>query len=60
MHANPNDPLAHRDIKMENILIDSTGILKLIDMGHAGPINSYVYGVGTREYWTPEQNDNTK
>ena len=52
--------LAHRDIKMENIMVDSSGTLKLIDMGHAGEIKDYDRHIGTTEYWAPEQHEKKK
>lgn len=56
MEALGSKGIAHRDIKLENILLDHTLNLKLIDFGFAkksndGPLLSYK---GTKTYMAPE------
>ena len=49
--------VAHRDIKMENLLVDSDGYLKLIDLGfakHLGPSGRTISFCGTPQYMAPE------
>ena len=56
-----NNGTVHRDLKLENILFDSEGIIKVADFGFAGPImgrdgesgflDTYC---GTKSYMAPE------
>ncbi|XP_064632152.1 uncharacterized protein LOC135490705 [Lineus longissimus] len=50
-----NKKFVHRDVKMSNILVTDTGVLKLSDMGQAKPESS-ITGTfrGTRFYRDPE------
>ena len=49
--------ISHRDIKLENILIDSNSFVKIIDFGFAmwskSNKKSYIY-CGTPNYMAPE------
>lgn len=54
--------LIHRDIKPPNILLDDTGVARIVDLGLANPIHDRDEGplrdstlVGTRGYMSPEQ-----
>jgi serine/threonine-protein kinase len=54
--------LIHRDIKPPNILLDDTGVARIVDLGLANPIYGRDDGplrdstlVGTRGYMSPEQ-----
>jgi len=56
--------IAHRDLKLENIVVDSDYNLRIIDFGSACPIRdesgnfvSYKEGVGTKDYRAPELNE---
>lgn len=43
------------DIKLENILISDTGVLKLCDFGFSMPANNFVTKkMGTQAYMAPE------
>ena len=49
--------IAHRDLKLENILVDETGYLKIIDYGLAKMISHDELAMsfcGTPEYLAPE------
>lgn len=55
--------IMHRDIKLENILIDNTGTIKIADFGLSKVINISASptkkgkaeaAAGTRAYWAPE------
>jgi len=54
--------LIHRDIKPPNILLDDTGVARIVDLGLANPIHDRDEGplrdstlIGTRGYMSPEQ-----
>jgi eukaryotic-like serine/threonine-protein kinase len=54
--------LIHRDIKPPNILLDDSGVARIVDLGLANPIHDRDEGplrdstlVGTRGYMSPEQ-----
>ena len=63
MHENN---IAHRDIKLENLLMDETGTVKIIDFGSALDTvnckdeNEFSVICGTREYMAPEMLKETK
>jgi len=47
--------IAHRDLKLENLMIDETGYLKLVDFGFAKIIESRTWTFcGTPDYLAPE------
>jgi len=46
--------ISHRDIKLENIVLDHNGIIKIIDWGSSGADNISKIKVGTVNYRAPE------
>ena len=49
--------IVHRDIKLENILIDQNGLIKIIDFGFAqscAPFEKLKHICGTPEYMDPD------
>jgi serine/threonine protein kinase len=47
--------LAHLDIKLENIVVDSNGLLKLIDFAYCEPKSTQMCtSKGTERYFAPE------
>ncbi len=47
--------IAHLDIKLENIVLDSQYIVKLIDFAYSVPKDTRMYQVkGTERYFAPE------
>ncbi|QDS91978.1 Serine/threonine-protein kinase PknA [Roseimaritima multifibrata] len=61
LHALHSNQLVHRDIKPNNLLIDQTGRLRLIDYGMIGsfdpvwdPEGHRAYVAGNRKYMAPE------
>ena len=46
--------VVHRNLKLENILQNSSGHLKLSDFGCAGAHFSTAWGVGSFKSWSPE------
>ncbi|XP_063233351.1 cAMP-dependent protein kinase catalytic subunit alpha-like isoform X2 [Bacillus rossius redtenbacheri] len=47
--------LVHRDLKLENVLVDAGGYLRLADFGSARPLSGRAWTVcGTPEYFAPE------
>ena len=46
--------ISHRDLKVENILLDRTFTLKISDLGHASFMDLDVERVGTEIYCAPE------
>ena len=47
--------IAHRDLKLENLLIDEVGYLKLVDFGFAKVLTDRTWTLcGTPEYLAPE------
>jgi serine/threonine-protein kinase len=62
LQAGLTQGLIHRDIKPPNILLDDTGVARIVDLGLANPIHDRDEGplrdstlVGTRGYMSPEQ-----
>lgn len=62
LQAGLTQGLIHRDIKPPNILLDDTGIARIVDLGLANPIGDRDDGplrdstvIGTRGYMSPEQ-----
>jgi serine/threonine-protein kinase len=62
LQAGLSQGLIHRDIKPPNILFDSNGLARIVDLGLANPIHDRDDGplrdstlVGTRGYMSPEQ-----
>jgi serine/threonine protein kinase len=54
--------IMHRDLKLENIMVDDRGYLKLIDYGLAKTVNDDELAMsycGTPEYLAPEMVDST-
>ena len=56
-----NKGIMHRDLKLENIMVDETGYIKLIDFGLAKILQDDVSMsyCGTPEYLAPEMVNNT-
>ena len=55
--------IAHRDLKLENILVDEKGYLKIIDFGISREMGKDVLAdtmCGTTEYMAPEVLDGQK
>lgn len=50
--------ISHRDIKLENIVLDKNGIIKIIDWGCSGKDDTTKIKVGTVNYRAPELIDN--
>ena len=49
--------IMHRDLKLENIMLDANGYIKIIDFGLAKIINNDELALtqcGTAEYFAPE------
>lgn len=46
--------ICHRDIKPQNILIDSTGSIRLIDFGLSAPIDAFDIRCGSNLFFPPE------
>ena len=46
--------IVHRDIKVENVVVDAHGTLKLCDFGMAGMHGQHAFGAGTKPYMAPE------
>jgi len=62
LQAGLEQGLIHRDIKPPNILLDDSGVARIVDLGLANPIHERDDGplrdstlVGTRGYMSPEQ-----
>ena len=62
LQAGLTQGLIHRDIKPPNILLDDTGLARIVDLGLANPIHDRDEGplrdstvIGTRGYMSPEQ-----
>jgi serine/threonine-protein kinase len=62
LQAGLSQGLIHRDIKPPNILLDETGVARIVDLGLANPIHVRDEGplrdstlIGTRGYMSPEQ-----
>ena len=54
--------IMHRDLKLENIMVDEKGYLQLIDYGLAKTVNDSELAMsycGTPEYLAPEMVDST-
>jgi len=53
MHS---EQICHRDVKLDNMIVDSVGRLKLIDFGFATPFKDKLKNqCGTPSYMAPEQ-----
>ena len=50
--------ISHRDIKLENIVLDYNGVIKIIDWGCSGKDNTTKMRVGTINYRAPELIEN--
>ena len=54
LHAQ-RPPIAHRDLKLENLLFDDKGYLKLVDFGFAKIVEDRTWTFcGTPDYLAPE------
>ncbi|MGI9276808.1 MAG: protein kinase domain-containing protein [Endozoicomonas sp.] len=57
LHSMHQKGIAHRDIKLDNILIDNSGKLSIIDYGVSAfsKEKTFTSVVGTRQYWSPQK-----